>query len=191
MSIGEGSLRKADIVVSTTAAGVSRGIRAGTGASVSHAMLYTGNLQVVEAIGEGVVSRALAMAKHDATLAIVLRRRNLSQAKANEVVAHALGFKDRPYDVIGAVGSGATLGRGKLFAGVGCLIALRTCGVASAEVLRNASATERDKAFFCSELVARAFELAGVPIVEGSASFASPRAVRISPHLYYVGKLVG
>jgi uncharacterized protein YycO len=153
-------------------------------------MLYIGSHEVVEAIGEGVVRRALALALMDATLAIVLRRRNLSGNQAADVVGHALSFNGRPYDKIGAVGSGTTMGRGAVLAQVGCRLSLLACGGTAALIAMNASESQRDESFFCSELVSRAFELAGVPIVDGPASFASPRTVRVSRHLYYMGRLL-
>ncbi|MGD8912515.1 MAG: hypothetical protein PVJ68_07220 [Candidatus Thiodiazotropha sp.] len=48
-------------------------------------MVYIGNQFVIEAISAGVVKRTLNQALRDATLAIALRRRNLSKEKANAV----------------------------------------------------------------------------------------------------------
>jgi hypothetical protein len=53
----------------------------------------------------------------------------------------------------------------------------------------NAKPENADNAFFCSELVARCFELAGAPVVEGSPSFTAPRAIRMANTLLYLGKL--
>ena len=58
--VGESALEAGDLIVSTTAARVSRGIRTATSSPVSHAMLYVGNGQVIEAIQEGVVERPLS-----------------------------------------------------------------------------------------------------------------------------------
>lgn len=69
------ALRPADIIVSTTDAAVSAMIRAGSGSSVSHSMLYIGGGAIVEAIDAGVVRRPLADALQGAVLAIALRRR--------------------------------------------------------------------------------------------------------------------
>jgi uncharacterized protein YycO len=54
-SVGDGALAMGDILVSTTPALSSAAIRIGAGADVSHARLYIGAGQVVEAVGEGVV----------------------------------------------------------------------------------------------------------------------------------------
>ena len=52
------------------------------------------------------------------------------------------------------------------------------------------SSRMRTERSFCSELVARCFELAGVPVLEGSPSFTTPRQIRVANTLLYVGKLV-
>jgi uncharacterized protein YycO len=192
MSGSFGHLRPADIIVSTTDATVSKLIRSGTGGSVSHAMLYLGQGKgVVEAIESGVQVRPLARALDHASLAIALRRRDLG-SKADEVMRHAVSFAGRPYDKVGAAGAGLSNQRGRLIATLGCTIALgpMLCGIGGVAIARNASAGKQDDAFFCSELVSRAFELAGVPIVDGSPSAANPRTLRVSPYLLFVTRVL-
>lgn len=58
-SIDENALSIGDIIVSTTPALISRVIRRATGSVVSHALVYIGGGQVVEAIGAGVTLRTL------------------------------------------------------------------------------------------------------------------------------------
>ena len=120
------ALRPADIIVSTTDAAVSAVIRAGSGSSVSHSMLYLGGSTVVEAIDAGVQRRPLADALQGAVLAIALRRRNLTEKQRADVLAHAIRFSagNLPYDVVGAAGAGTKTGRGGLLAGFGCAISL-------------------------------------------------------------------
>lgn len=65
MTISASTLRPADIIVSTTDAAVSAVIRAGSGSSVSHSMLYIGGGSVVEAVEAGVVRRPLADGHQD------------------------------------------------------------------------------------------------------------------------------
>lgn len=185
------SLRTADIIVSTTGHSTSRVIREATGSSVSHSMLYTGGNLVVEAIQEGVVHRSIYQALNDAILAIVLRRRSLNSAKQLEVIQKSADFLHLPYDTIGAVGAGMTRGKRGFVNRLGlCVISTTACSAADSAKIINASPRIRDTKFFCSELVARSFELAGVPIVNGSASFANPRHVRVSNSLLYVGHLI-
>jgi len=191
MTITVSALRPGDIIVSTTDAGVSAVIRAGIGSSVSHSMIYTGGGFVVEAVDRGVVRNVLADSLNGAVLAIALRRRNLTEKQRADVVAHATRFANSnlPYDRVGAAGSGTNTGRGALLASLGCAISLLFCAVGAAEVANNAKPANADRAFFCSELVARVFELAGAPVLEGSPSFTTPRHIRVANTLLYLGKL--
>lgn len=191
MTITISALRPADIIVSTTDAGVSAVIRAGIGSSVSHSMVYIGGGFVIEAIERGVVRRSLTEALDEAVLAIALRRRNLTVKQRDDVVAHATRFasSNLPYDKVGAAGSGTSTGRGGLLASLGCGISLLFCAVGTAEIANNAKPANADRAFFCSELVARVFELAGAPVLEGSPSFTTPRHIRVANTLLYIGKL--
>jgi uncharacterized protein YycO len=184
-------LRPADIIVSTTDAKVSGAIRTATGSSVSHAMVYIGNQFVVEAISAGVVKRTLTQALRDATLAIALRRRNLSKAQASAVVEHAEGLAAMklPYDNVGAVGSGMATKRGSVLASAACSISLVGCLAGKSAIDQNAREEKADQAFFCSELVARIFELAGAPITGGDPSFTTPRHVRVASNLLYIAHL--
>lgn len=194
--INASELRVADIIVSTTDHALSRSIRTSIGADISHAMLYVGSEYVIEATGAGVTKSPLwSGALSGATLAIALRRTGMSEENRQAVVKAALPFEGRAYDKIGAAGSGMTGKRMQAGAVAGCIISPVVCAAAgvafSREVSSNASDDNKDKMFFCSELVARAFELAGVPIVDGSASYVNPRAIRVSAKLQYVGHLVG
>lgn len=195
-------LRKADVIVSTTGAAVSGVIRFGTGTDVSHTMLYTGYSWVIEAISEGVVERAWSEASAEATLAIALRRRDMTDALRDSVVNHAKSFAGRPYDVHGAAGAGLTKTRGAVLSGAisGGLSIIPLIGpifqtgrtVEDIAIANNARDSNKDKAFFCSELVARSFELAGRPLSDGiTPSFMNPREVRVSSTLMYVGHLIG
>lgn len=192
MTITVSELRPADIIVSTTNAMVSTVIRAGSGSSVSHSMLYVGGSYVIEAVEQGVVRRPLREAFTGAVLAIALRRRNLTEKQRTDVLEHANKFvlKALPYDVIGAAGSGTSIGRGAALAGIGCLVSLEFCALGALGVGDNARPENADKAFFCSELVARCFELAGAPIVAEKPSFTSPRMIRTAMTLLYIGKLL-
>lgn len=190
MLISEHTLRPADIIVSTTDASVSAVIRAGTGSSVSHSMIYFGGSFVIEAVEEGVVRRSLAVALKEASLAIALRRRNLTDQQRRAVIKHATRFMFRPYDKVGAAGSGTSLGRGSLLAAFGCGITLGLCALGIAGMADNAKPANADRAFFCSELVARVFELAGAPVLSGPPSYTTPRQIRMADTLLYLGKLV-
>lgn len=184
-------LRVADIIVSTTNAAISGAIRNAMGADISHAALFTQPNYVIEAIGEGVIEHPYDVAYREATLAIALRRRNMTEETKNNVVAQARRFAGLPYDGVGAAGSGMTTNRGAVINGVGCFMSPLGCAIGNAGILNNAREANRDTKFFCSELVARAFELANVPISDNIATYTNPRAIRVSSYLMYVGHLIG
>jgi hypothetical protein len=173
--------------VTTGRAFVSGLIRTATGTDYSHTVLYIGEGRVVEAISDGVVERDLSEALGEATLAVALRRRHMTAERKSSVVAYAKGFKGKPYDYVGAAGAGLSHRRGRL----ACVAAPRACIALSVAAAINATDRYKDKKFFCSELAARCFELTGIPITDGSPSYTTPRAVRVSPYLMYVGHLVG
>jgi uncharacterized protein YycO len=185
------NLRIADIIVSTTNAAISGAIRSSMGADISHAALFTKPNYVIEAIGDGVKEHAYEEAYKEATLAIALRRRNMTDELKNSVVNNARQFAGLPYDAVGAAGSGMTTNRGTALGFGACLISPLGCVIGQGEIINNARDANKDTKFFCSELVARAFELAGVPIADTSATFTNPRALRVSPYLIYVGHLIG
>ncbi len=196
-------LRKADIIVSTTDAAVSKAIKLGIGADFSHSMLYIGNGFIIEAIAEGVVQRTWNEASSDATLAIALRRRNMTDALRDAVVGHAKSFVNSanpiPYDGIGAAGAGITKKRGgAIYSGlVGAGLSISPLGTTVAKYLterairENATDAKKDTAFFCSELVARSYQLAGMSLSDTvEPSYMNPREVRMSSKLMYVGHLI-
>jgi hypothetical protein len=74
--------------------------------------------------------------------------------------------------VNGAAGAGTNTGRRGLLSGFGCAIRLLLCAAGTSEIRDNAKPANADRAFFCSELGARCFELAGAPVVK--AQLRSP-----------------
>ena len=99
-SIHEGALQMADIIVSTTNAGVSGAIRVGTGSSASHAALYDGNGMVIEALGHGVVAHAIATALDDDSLAVVYRAPNLTATQKRLAAEWASAAKDKKFGLV-------------------------------------------------------------------------------------------
>lgn len=176
------ALQPADIIVSTTAAGISWGIRFATSSEVSHAMLYVGNGNIVEAIGDGVVRRTLQMAVNDATLAVAYRRRNVTPGNGASIVRHAEQFIGRAYDARGAAGAGIADN------GVICI----AVGIVACVAARAGAFNNRDS-FYCSELVLEAFRLAGTPILDVAPSMSTPQHLvraHSSGKLQYVGHVV-
>jgi cell wall-associated NlpC family hydrolase len=187
----EKDLRLADILLSTGDAKVSSVIRHGTGSRFSHTALYAGNGEIIEAIGEGVVRQSLTRAMRDDTLVCAYRRLRMSDAQAGQVIRYATMQIGKSYDELGAVGAGVTSGRGfvlSVFAGAILPIAALGASVALAGDLINR--LNPDRTFYCSELVALAFEKAGVPLGSGAAS-TTPEDVASAHVLNLIGTLKG
>jgi uncharacterized protein YycO len=193
VKIGFGNLQPADIIVSTTDHAQSRAIRTAIGGVVSHASIYAGQGTIVEAVGEGVREVTVDVAMPDyTTLAIALRHNGLSQGQRQEIINNARKFLGRPYDKIGAAGSGVNGTRGILISLAGCgIVGAKVCSTGIAAVRDNARPEKADEAFFCSELVARAFDLVGVKLVDSTPSYTNPRMIHTSNMLRYVGHLRG
>lgn len=192
MGINISQLRRADIILTTGNHKVSAIIRNAIGSDVSHTMIYIGNQRIVEAVEPVVREESWQKASEEVTLAIVLRRRNMDNTARAAVVETALGFKGRPYDYIGAIGSGMYGDRrGNLLAAAACTVLPIGCAIAMSEINENARTENADNKFFCSELVTRSFTAAGYPIVDGRATDATPATVRVSSQLMYVGHLIG
>lgn len=190
--LSEQDLKPADILLSTGTASVSAAIRFGTGSRFSHASLYVGNGEIIEAIGEGVVRQSLIRAMRDDTLVCVYRRIGMSEGQAGQVIRYASMQIGKSYDQSGAIGAGVTSGRGFLlsvFAGaILPTVAGIGTGMAVAADLMNRWDPERS--FFCSELVALAFDNAGVSLGRGAAS-STPEDVASAHVLNLIGTLKG
>ncbi len=183
VSVAQDSLLPADIIVSTTAARVSGAIRKITGSVVSHASVYIGNGELIEAIGEGVIRRTLDIAIAQATLAVALRRRGITDGAADQVVRFAESNVGKKYDYAGLAGAGA-----KSHPGVACLISPLGCYAA----LHGAFSSSNK--FYCSELVLEAFRQADLPIIDDRSDTSVPDDIVqafYSHQLDFVGHLVG
>lgn len=184
LCIDQAALKPADIVVSTTDAAVSGVIRFFTGAPISHAMLYAGSGEAIEAVGEGVRRTALNNALAHGRLAVAYRYKGLPDDAASKVVdyADAQARRHAPYDTPGAIGAGANTNK------LVCVVAL---GIACPAVAGGA--LNQKDSFFCSELVLEAFQRAGYPISKIPPGSAGPdRILEAYSHgvLTYVGHIL-
>jgi hypothetical protein len=189
-SIGTDALDPGDIILSTTAAGISEAIRAVTDSPVSHSAIYIGDNQVVEAIGDGVILRSLDTALEDDSLAVAYRHRDMTPEKAAKVVEF---LKDqarqkRSYDRWGLVRAAP----GQLARAICNHLpadARRRC-LEGASRLRVG--TDDKDAFYCSELVLEALSRAGLSLSNVEQSWSSPGQIldlHYNGLLDYVGHL--
>lgn len=165
--IGPDAMHPADIIVSTTRAGVSGVIRVGTDSPASHAALFDGGGMVIEAIGEGVVRRGLAVALADDVLAVVYRSPKITDGIASAIVAFAASQVGKSYDVLGAVLSVDPI----------------LCRVIGA----------RTSTFFCSQLVLESYRRGGLPLTNAPSQCVPPAGVVdiAQDRLTYIGHLLG
>jgi cell wall-associated NlpC family hydrolase len=175
--LADSALQAADITVSAGTGLVSDGIRLGTSSDVSHASLYAGDGNVVEAIGEGVVQRSLAKALDEDYLAVAYRVRGMTPSTAARIVHVAAQWKGKKYDTPGALEAGAR-------SPVLCVIV--ACGAARAGAFKSS-----DK-FYCSQLVLEAYRQAGASFVTQDPNLSQPQDVVTAyskGKLLYVGHL--
>ncbi|QSX77003.1 N-acetylmuramoyl-L-alanine amidase [Lysobacter solisilvae] len=179
MSIGYEALAPGDIIVSTARHAVSFAIRAGTLSAISHAMIYAGNGNVIEAVGDGVHEVPLATAIGDAILAVAYRDPRVDAARAQAMVDFARAQVGQPYNYTGV----ARIGHRILFP----LQARLLDAIASI----TGADTTTARSFYCSELVFAAFEAAGIPLVAAAAGDSTPQDVVALTRgsLGYVGHL--
>jgi uncharacterized protein YycO len=166
-SIGDSALQPCDILVSTTKANISLGIRVATQAVVSHAALYCGSGTVIEAIGQGVVSRSITDSLQDDVLAVAYRSPNMTKKISTAIIGFASKQLGKTYDLRGAIYSDDI---------VLCLIS-----------------GPRPSAFFCSELVVEAYKQGGLPLTVLPSQCITPGDLAniAIQRLVYAGHLKG
>lgn len=181
--ITEADMKAADIIVSTGSGAVSAVIRAGSVSKYSHAALYIGDGQVIEAIGEGVVKQPLSAALRDDTLAVVYRRKNLNDDQVKVIVTYASGQVGKKYDYAGVTGASKyTVG--------GMALHILSLPLATIQDIGEAINTiSPESSFFCSELVLMAFNKANAPITFKPPTVSAPSDIPGSHQVQYVGHL--
>ena len=176
MSLDLSNVEPADIILTMDDTAISRGIRIASCGPVSHAILVLKNGNCIDATGEsGVRIQLLKNVLEDTKSATLYRHKWITSDKARLVCHHAQIMQGREYDTFGAIRSGVESG---------CSFAKKTIGGA-AIVLAHiiAQKGKYDDRFFCSELVAYAFEKCGIPITDQPFHTITPRAIAYSTKL--------
>lgn len=175
----------ADIILTRNEETQSKAIRVGTCSAYSHAILVLDNGDCIEAVGSGTGIRPLRDALVPATYGVLFRHKAIDANHAGWVTHYARSFKGRPYDKMGAIRSGTVTGCSPWaqLSPVGLIVNLVD------HKMKN-DGSVNDLSFFCSELIARAFEKAGIPLLNARAHMATARAIARSNHLQYVKDVV-
>lgn len=186
-SLNLADLEVGDIIATSADTKNSRTIRWATSSRYSHAILYEGMGYCIEAVpGAGVRKVRLARAIGDASIAKVFRHKFATITDRQLAVNWAGLQAGKPYDVSGAARVGLQPGtrtRVLSYTTLGFLISVR-------DVSSARSSTEgHDASFFCSELIARSFQVAQIPIVDRPAHLAGPQEFVVSDKLELVGRL--
>ena len=160
-------LQLADVILSTTGAGVSKVIKAGTAAHYSHTMLYAGKGMVIEAVANGVVHRSIKLATNGASYAHCFRLQELSSEAAGKIVAYAL------------TKVGGSYAYGGVFGGSGLVSILSAPAQPWLHLARWGankvkSGVGSKRTYFCSELVEDAFESQELTVSRYYPSMTNP-----------------
>lgn len=165
-------LQTGDILLSSTQSLVSLGIRAFTLSPVSHAALYVGDGQVVEAVGAGVQQRPLADYLDSESTVAAFRHPEVSAQQAQRLQAYARGVVGQQYNPVGIVLQAPfTVQRRYCELPVVPGFVRDLCVRGLGAVVMGAARNDR---FFCSQLVLQAYQAAGLPLTSADPRLISP-----------------
>lgn len=187
MKMSMPALFPGDIIATMSGGSSSEAIRWATNAPFSHAILCLKLGMAVDAMpAKGVTKEILALKLQGTTKAAVFRHRTATQEQCSLASSWAGAQVGKPYDNVGAarvgLGSGART-RAFQFTPHGILMTVGD------EVNGAVVKVGHDGSFFCSELIFRAFVVAGIPIVETPAHTSGPGHLLTTTQLVYMGDL--
>ena len=179
--IGVGSLQPGDVVLTSGRAFVSLAIKFGTASSVSHAMLYIGNSDIIHAIDKGVVQQTVATAMKDVSAAKVYRHKTATNRQKGLAVGYARAQIGKKYDYVEVMGAA----KPHMVA-----LASRTLATVAAGMKTHNIFWGNRNEFFCSELVVAAYQSAGLRMGGWNPSTYSPGDLADLSNLVHIGNLV-
>lgn len=183
--IKKDALVAGDVIATRSHTMSSTGVRVATGARVSHAILYTGAKQglqqAVDAMPEkGVTKDILRNKLKQVSYVVVFRHRTATTEQCARACAWAevQALVHKPYDYRSAARVGIVP-----YTNVGQLI------IIADEIDAKLSPEGEDASFMCSELVFRAFEIAGAPLTNKPAYCMGPGMLFKTDRLSCIGRL--
>jgi uncharacterized protein YycO len=165
-------LQVGDILLTATNGVASLGIRATTLAPVSHAAIYVGNGQVVEAVVKGVQMRSMVKFLDEESTVVAFRHPKITPANATDLKAFAVNQIGKSYNHVGILLHAPFAIERRI-----CELPLvpgpirEACLRGIAQIQLGAM---RDNSFFCSQLVVAAYAAAQTPLVDSDPRFVSP-----------------
>jgi len=180
-------VQTADIILTRNEETQSKAIRVGSCSAYSDAILVLDKNECIEATGKGTAIEKVKDSLKYATYGTLFRHKSIDPNYAGWIVHYARTLRPKPYDMVGAIRSGVA-------SGCDPRIQLTPAGliISLTDHKMKGGGTAHDDSFFCSELVVRAFEKAGLPLINGGggAHTATPRAIAKSNYLKYVKDVV-
>lgn len=192
------ALQPGDILLTSVPTLVSASIRLMTFAPVSHAAVYVGDRQVVEAVRSGVRVVDIDKALAEEAVVLVLRHPELTPEQAALIKEYALSKTGAGFNFFGItlnfpISIGRKVCELPLIPGAVRDVCLRSMGV-----IHLVAPSENQ--LFCSQLVLQAYRHAGLPITDADPRLISPAdilhmregdvsSIRIRKELRYVGHL--
>jgi cell wall-associated NlpC family hydrolase len=170
--IAASALKPGDILLSSARTVQSVGIQLVTFAPVSHALVYLGDGQIAEAVGEGVRVQTVDAMLDEELMVVAFRDPQLTPAQAAQLRAWALSQVGVRYNMVGVLLSAPFVLDRRL-----CELPLLPgpvrdgCVRGFATVQLGASSDDR---FFCSQFVLEAYRQAGAPLTDADPRWVSP-----------------
>lgn len=180
LNIHPRNLKLADVLFSREPTVQSTLIALSSFSRFSHAFIYSGNNKIIQASGgTGVTEDSIEYLKDHGSSCWVYRHRALSHFHALQVVQYCRRAVGRPYNyALAALSPGHNVPMNHAE-----LRRPNATSLASTSMSRNPT-------MYCSQLVALAYESAGLPIVHpGQANLSNPGTMRFSHVLKFVNDL--
>ena len=165
-------LKSGDILLSAGKGITTYGVKLFTTSPVSHAALYVGEGDLVEAVGEGVRRRSLEESLDEESVVVAFRRPDLTPEQARQIADFADAQIGKKYNHVGVLLHAPFSLERKL-----CELPVLPTLVRDA-CLRGIAAIQlgavSNKSFFCSQFLVEAYRSAGVPITDADPRWISP-----------------
>ena len=191
-------LQTGDILLSAASGINSAGIRAITLSPVSHAALYVGKGQIIEAVGEGIRQRSVQDFITEEATIVAFRHPKLDGVQAALIQKFSEKHVGTKYNTAGIVLQAPFTLERKL-----CELPILPAALRDA-CIRGVAAIQLgpvpNDQFFCSQFVLEAYKAAGLPLTDADPRLVSPGdllhmrqgdvpSIKIHQALQYVGHL--
>lgn len=192
------ALQSGDILLSSAPSVFSLAIRAVTLAPVSHAAIYIGSEEIVEAVGSGIRRISADQALADNSVVVAFRHPRIETPHAEAIRAFALAQVGRPYNHVGAVLQ-APFSVQRRICELPLVPELVRDGCIRGIGAIQLGAASNDR-FFCSQFVLEAYRRAGLPMTKADPRLINPAdllhmregdvpSIRSEQALEYIGHL--